>query len=208
MSITLLEFVFVSLVFLVPNRPAFQHVPLAVAITQAVEENDPLFKDDGPTTVDGVELPAKAKTAALMAAISYKESTARPRASGDCRGLPAGSPACTPEKARSFGAFQQWIEPGARSRSGLKGIDLLERADLQAKDAIAMLHESFHACREYPVAWYAHGNNAREACEDKRSQMISNDRLWRAREARKGVVQLLRSATDLRAAYTSTPQSP
>lgn len=190
MSITLLEYVFVCLVYLVPGRPAFQHVPLAVAITQAVEESEPLFQDDGPTEIDGVQLPAKSRTAALMAAVAYRESTARPHAAGDCRGLEPGSPKCTPEKARSFGAFQQWIDPGNRSRSGLRGSEFLERADLQAKDALEMLHASFHACHAYPLAWYAHGRNAREACEDKRSQMLSNERLWYARSTRKAAIRI------------------
>ena len=192
MSITLLEYVFACLVFLVPARPAIQHVPLAVAITKAVNESDPLFRDDGPAEIDGIELPAKNRTAALMAAVAYRESTARPSAAGDCRGLPPGSPDCTPAKARSFGAFQQWIDPGNHSVSGLRGIELLGRVDLQANDALEMLHQSFRACREYPLAWYAHGRNAREACEDKRSQMLSNERLWYARKTRSGVVRLLR----------------
>ena len=196
LSITLLEYVLVCLVYLVPARPVFQHVPLAIAITQAVEESAPLFKDDRPTVVDDVQLPAKSRTAALMAAVAFRESTARSRAAGDCRGLPPGSPQCTPEKARSFGAFQQWIDPGNKSLSGLRGVDFLDRADLQAKDAIGMMHTSFKACREFPLAWYAHGRDAREACEDRRSQMLSNERLWYARDTSKGVVRILRGSRE------------
>ena len=192
---TLLEYILVCMLTLMPAR---YHAPLALAIASDVNSSPALFKDDDAITVNGVPLPAKSKTAALYVAISFRESTLRPSVVGDCPGMKPADPKCTVEAgARSFGAFQRFFgDRFEKTHDGLTWKEIHESPSAQAKEAGWQLHQSFKVCPEHPIAWYAHGRDPREACEDKRSRSISADRIWLAKKIRADVSNTIHIAME------------
>lgn len=123
--------------------PARDHSVLSGAIAVAVEEAPTLFRGD----LD------KHKTAALLVAVAFRESSLNARSVGD--------------HGDSFCAFQIH-----RSSGGTP--ELNEAPEACARKALAMLRESARVCPEHPVAWYAEGPNG---CSSPRAQRISRDRM-------------------------------
>jgi hypothetical protein len=188
---SLAEFTLAVCLALVPGK---DHRELAGAIAAAVESHpEAFFKNDQDEMVDDVLLPARSKSAALMAAVSFRESGLHPRQVGDCPGMAAGDLTCTVAKgAWSFGAFQIALPYGHKGAvTGLTGVKLLEDPAAQAREAVHILWYSVHACPDFPVAVYAHGRDPRVACADLRSQRISNDRMWLARKVRRDAAKLI-----------------
>lgn len=134
--------------------PARQHDDLANAIANRVEAEAPLFKADED----------RHRTAALLVAIAFRESSLRAAAVGD---HVAGKPT-------SFCAFQLHLPWGAKTADGWTGADLLEDPEKCVAAAMRMLRESMQACPSSPIAWYAAGP---AGCESPRAQRISRDRL-------------------------------
>lgn len=204
---SLVEYVLAVCLVLVPGK---DHRELAGAIAAAVEYGVPeaLFKNDDEETVEDVLLPARSKSAALMAAISFRESGLHPRQLGDCPGLAPGDLTCSVQKgATSFGAFQLSLPFKHKGDvTGLTGVQLLEDSAAQAREAIHILWYSVRSCPDFPVAWYAHGRDARAACADLHSQRISNDRMWLAKKARKDAAKLIPSMTRMPSEWWSATQ--
>jgi len=136
----LLAFVMAAMPLLAPRR---DHHVLALAISDAVESERALCAGE-----DG-----KLRTAALMVAVSYRESGFDIGAVGD--------------GGHSFGAFQNHDSSG-----GTKA--LLGDADAQARKALAMLRISLRSCPEHPIAWYAGGPRG---CASPHAQRVSADRV-------------------------------
>lgn len=159
---TLLEFVLVCMLIAMPAR---FHAPLAIAITHAVEAAPPLLANDEK----------KRRTAALLVAVTFRESGGRPTATGDCPHLPAGSPLCTADKATAWGAFQVALPRGAKTSEGVTGRELLADPDMQATVALRMLRESLQAARTCgsELGLYAAGPQ----CSSERAKRISADRM-------------------------------
>lgn len=130
---------------LAPNR---DHSELAGAIVRAVEAEAPLFKGDAD----------KRKTAALLVAVAFRESSLMLAAVGD--------------KGQSFCAMQIHRTSGG-------GPALLTDADACVRRGMALLRASVRLCPRAPVAWYAAGGTA--ACSNERAIRISNDRMALAR---------------------------
>lgn len=191
---SLVEYVLAVCLVMVPGK---DHRELAGAITAAVEHGVPeaLFKNDQDEMVEDVLLPARSKSAALMAAISFRESGLHPRQVGDCPGLAPGDLTCTVQKgATSFGAFQLSLPFKRKAEvTGLTGIQLLEDPAAQAREAIHILYYSVRSCPDFPVAVYAHGRDPHVACTDLHSQRISNDRMWLAKKIRKDAAKMIPS---------------
>ena len=137
---TVLEWILAAMLLLAPNR---EHDTLAEAITQVVEAEPPLFADDDD----------KRKTAALLVAVAFRESTLKPDAVGD--------------HGRSFCSFQIHRSSGGSAA-------LLEDVQACAAKGLEMLRESIRVCPAHPVAWYAEGPNG---CSSPRAQRISRDRM-------------------------------
>lgn len=191
---SLVEYVLAVCLVLVPGK---DHRELAGAIAAAVERGVPeaLFKNDQDEMVEDVLLPARSKSAALMTAISFRESGLYPRQVGDCPGLSPGDLTCSVQKgATSFGAFQLSLPFKHKGGlTGLTGVQLLEDPAAQAREAIHILYYSVRSCPDFPVAVYAHGRDPRVACMDLHSQRISNDRMWLAKKIRKEAAKMIPS---------------
>ncbi len=101
------------------------------------------------------------QTLALELAIALGESGFRVDAPGDCRGLPPGSPKCTPERASSFGLFQ--INKGNLAWLGAAREDLVGEPLVQARLALKLVRQSFKNCAGRPLVerlgWYANGGD-------------------------------------------------
>jgi hypothetical protein len=134
--------------------PARDHDRLAEAITSRVEADEPLFKGD-------VE---RRRTAALLVAIAFRESSLRADAVGD---HVAG-------KATSFCAFQMHLPWGRKTAEGWTGAELLEDPAKCVTAAMRMLRISMKVCPSAPLAWYAAGP---AGCQSARAQRISRDRM-------------------------------
>lgn len=145
----ILALVLAMMATLAPGR---DHAELGGAIARAVDAGAPLFRDDGDKT----------KTAALLVAVAYRESSLTLGAIGD--------------KGRSFCAFQIHRTSGG-------GAALLTDADACVAKGLAMLRESVRVCPKAPIAWYAAGGTG--ACADARAIRISNDRMALARRLAK-----------------------
>jgi hypothetical protein len=137
----MLETILAMMLSLAPGR---DHSELGGAVARAVEAQPALFRDDD----------SKAKTAALLVAVAFRESSLRLDAIGD--------------KGQSFCAFQIH-----RTSGGTKA--LLIDADACVAKGMAMLRESARVCPRAPIAWYAAGGTA--ACTNERAIRISNDRM-------------------------------
>ena len=154
--------------------PARQHDELASAIANRVEAEAPLFKGDED----------RHRTAALLVAIAFRESSLRATAVGDHVG----------GKPTSFCAFQVHLPWGAKTADGWTGADLLEDPEKCVAAAMRMLRVSMQVCPSSPIAWYAAGP---AGCESPRAQRISRDRMAIAQRLLRDV-----RVTD------DTPQSP
>lgn len=139
--------------------PARDHDRLATAIASRVQAEAPLFKDDDD----------RRRTAALLVAIAFRESSLDAKAVGDMHG----------GKPTSFCAFQIHLPYGAKTAEGWSSQDLLEDADKCVGAALHMLRTSVKVCPSHPVAWYAEGP---VGCASERAQNISRDRLALARK--------------------------
>lgn len=139
---------------LAPARPHDVRDPLAEAIANRAEAEAPLFKGDDD----------RHRTAALLVAIAFRESSLRSDAVGD---HVAGKPT-------SFCAFQLHLPWGAKTAEGWSGPDLVEDPEKCVTAAMRLLRESMRACPSAPLAWYAAGPSG---CESVRAQRISRDRM-------------------------------
>lgn len=140
-----IEWILAAMLTLAPNR---DHAALAEAITNVVEAERPLFADDDD----------KRKTAALLVAVAFRESSLRADAVGD--------------HGRSFCALQIHRSSGGSAA-------LLEDAEACAFKGLELLRESLRVCPAHPVAWYAEGGT--QSCSSPRAQRISRDRMALAR---------------------------
>lgn len=127
--------------------PAQDHdeLALAEAMVRALEHAPPIFDDDDD----------QRKTAALMIAVAFRESSFRLGAVGD--------------QGRSFCAMQIHVSSGG-SRA------LLEDADSCVRKGLEMLRASARVCPHAPVAHYAFGR-ATAACSNTYAIRISRDRM-------------------------------
>jgi hypothetical protein len=132
------------LAFMLSLAPGREHSDLGGAIARAVESEPAIFKDDA----------SKTKTAAIMVAVAFRESSLTLGALGD--------------HGQSFCAFQIHRTSGG-------GPALLTDADACVRKGLAMLRESARVCPKAPVAWYAVGGAG--ACTNARAIRISNDRM-------------------------------
>lgn len=177
-SLPLILRVIAMMALVTPHRQS--HDAVGVAIATAALEGESLYRDDAD----------RSKTASVLVAEAFRESRFVARATGDCPGLPAGSPLCTLEKEpTAFGAFQVALPHGAKTLEGARGIDVLDDVFLQARVALRMTLESFraaHACGGAFLGLYASGPHH---CGESRAKWISDDRLaiakrvWLATEA-------------------------
>jgi len=120
---------------LAPSRDASA---FAAALAPVVEAQAPLYRDDDSRT----------KTAALMVAIAFRESSFRPDALGD--------------SGHSYGYFQIW------------GVPRETPAEDQARIALGMVRESMRACgKDNPLGIYSAGPNG---CVMPIAKRISADR--------------------------------
>lgn len=142
----MLETILAMMLAVAPGR---DHSELGGAILRAVEAEYALFKDDGD----------KRKTAALLVAVAFRESSLTLGAIGD--------------QGHSVCAMQ--IYGGSRA--------LLTDADACVRKGLAMLRVSVRVCPKAPVAHYAVGGTA--ACSNARAIRISNDRMALARRLAK-----------------------
>ncbi len=125
-----------------PQSQPLSHGALATSITTVLHDEGALFAHD-----DDLH-----RSAALMVAIAYRESSLDTRSVGD--------------GGTSFGAFQLHASSGGTAA-------LLDDPDAQARKAHAMLKQSIRIDREHPIAFYARG--PRFASQE--AQRISNDRM-------------------------------
>lgn len=132
---TLSSWVISAMLLLAPDR---DHGELAEAITHVVETEAPLFRGDE----------SRIRTAALVVAVAFRESTFNNAAIG---------------KTDDYCAMQVHRRP-----------DLLEDAEQCIRVGLGMLRESMRACPSYPLALYASGP---EGCTNARAQRISRDRM-------------------------------
>lgn len=121
--------------------PGRDHSELGGAIARVVEAEPAIFKDDA----------SKVKTAALVVAVAFRESSFVNSAIGD--------------QGHSVCAMQIYDGPKA----------LLADADACVRRGLAMLRESARVCPKAPVAWYAVGGAG--PCSNARAIRISNDRM-------------------------------
>jgi hypothetical protein len=148
---TLLAWVLAASATLVPSRT---HDALASAIASRVEAEPALFKGDTD----------RLKTASLLVAMSFRESSLKADAVGDMR---KGKPT-------SFCAFQIHLPWGQKTPEGWSSDDLLQDPEKCVTVALRMLRESMRACPAHPIAFYAEGP---AGCTSPRAQAISRDRL-------------------------------
>lgn len=137
---SILPFVLAAMTQLAPGR---DHGELGGAIARAVEANKPLFADDAD----------RRRTASLLVAVAYRESTFVADAVGD--------------KGKSFCAFQIH-----RSAGGTPA--LLGDTDACVLTGLNLLRTSMRVCPSAPIAWYASGPRG---CKSTRAQRISRDRM-------------------------------
>lgn len=130
------------------ERPILRHGALATAIAVVVSEEGPLFRSD----------PELTRTAALLVAVSFRESSFDVRAVGD--------------HGRSVCAFQ--IHGGSP--------ELLEDPVLCARTGYRMLKESLRMDPSHPVAFYARGPRF----TSPEAVRLSDDRMRVARTLAKG----------------------
>ena len=133
-------FVMAACVSLAPGR---DHTELGGAIARAVLDEPALFRNDE----------SKLKTASLLVAVAYRESSLKLDAVGD--------------HGRSFCAYQIHESSG-----GTKA--LLTDADACVRKGLSMLRESMRICPAHPIAFYASGPGG---CDNARAQRISRDRM-------------------------------
>jgi hypothetical protein len=148
---TLLTWVLAASSTLAPGRA---HDALAEAIVARVEAEAPLFSGDED----------RKKTAGLLVAMAFRESSLRANAVGD---KVAGKPT-------SFCAFQIHLPWGQKTAEGWSGDELLEDPQKCVATAMHMIRISMRVCHEHPLAWYAEGP---QGCTSARGQRISKDRL-------------------------------
>lgn len=144
-------FVLAAMGSLVPNA---DHSELGGAIARRVDAEPSLFREDSD----------KRKTASVLVAVAYRESSLRLDVVGD--------------KGTSFCGFQIH-----RSSGGTRA--MLTDADLCVGRAFEILRTSVRVCREHPVAFYAEGPRG---CTSPRAQRISRDRMAIAMRLRARVV--------------------
>jgi hypothetical protein len=145
--VTLLFAVWLWCATLAPTR---SHIEMATAITAAALEAPPLFRDD----------PERIRTAALMVAVAFRESSLRNDAIGD--------------HGRALCAFQLWDTPRS----------VLTDPEQCARIALARLRESIHACGAgNELGIYAAGPRG---CVSEHAKRISADRMHIAKKLAKG----------------------
>lgn len=132
---TVLFFVWLAMASLAPGR---DHIENATAIASVILDESPLFKGDE----------TRMKTAALVVAIAFRESSFR----NDARG-----------KTNDHCLMQIHGHP-----------ELVEDPVRCVRVAMTMLRESMRMCPMHPIAFYASGPGA---CINERSRRISNDRM-------------------------------
>jgi hypothetical protein len=137
---SVLPFVLAAMTQLAPAR---DHSELGGAIARAVDSNKPLFANDAD----------RRRTAALLVAVAYRESTFIPDVVGD--------------KGQSFCAFQIHRSSGGSP-------ELLSDVDACVRSGLTLLRTSIRICPSYPIAWYASGPIG---CSNSRAQRISRDRM-------------------------------
>lgn len=135
-----LSFVLAGMNLLAPGR---DHAELAGAVARVVEAEAPLFKGDDD----------RRRTAALVVAVAFRESSLRIDAVGD--------------QGRSFCAFQIHQTSGGTR-------ELLTDAGACSRKGFSMLRTSIRVCPDAPVAWYAAGPRG---CESDTARRISSDRM-------------------------------
>jgi hypothetical protein len=137
---SVLPFVLAAMTQLAPGR---DHSELGSAIARAVDADRPLFEHDAE----------RRRTAALLVAVAFRESTFHAKAVGD--------------HGQSFCAFQIH-----RSSGGTPA--LLEDVDACVRSGLTLLRTSLRVCPSSPIAWYAAGP---AGCKNDRAQRISRDRM-------------------------------
>jgi hypothetical protein len=153
--------------------PTRQHESFAAAVTSRVQAEPPLFKGDQD----------RRRTAALLVAIAFRESSLRLAAVGDHVG----------GKPTSFCAFQVHLPWGATTAEGWTGADLLDDPDKCVRVALRLLRESMRVCPSAPLAWYAAGPSG---CSSGRAQRISLDRVSIAQRLVRDVREAVELATN------------
>lgn len=148
---TVLPFVLAAAEFLAPGR---DHSEIGGAIARRVDAETALFREDAD----------KRRTASVLVAIAFRESSLRLDAIGD--------------KGTSFCSFQIH-----RSSGGTRA--MLTDADLCVGRAFEILRTSVRVCREHPIAFYAEGPRG---CSSPRAQRISRDRMVLAARLRARIV--------------------
>ncbi len=138
-----LFFILAAMMSLAPGR---DHTALATATASAILAEPPLFKNDDD----------RMKTAALIVAIEFRESSLRNDISS---------------KTNDHCAMQINRRP-----------DLAKDAEACVRVGITMLRESMRMCPDHPIAFYASGPGA---CTNERSKKISNDRMFIAKRLAK-----------------------
>lgn len=131
---TTLAFVLAAMAHLAPQR---EHLEIGRAIAIAVDDARPLFAADED----------RHKTAALVVAIAFRESTFRNDAVS---------------KTDDFCFLQVHRRP-----------DLADDPEACARVGLEMIRVSLRACPAHPLAVYAEGPNG---CASPRAQRISRDR--------------------------------
>lgn len=134
-----LAWILAAMALLAPGR---DHTELATAIAERVDADRPLFKDDDD----------RHRTAALLVAVAFRESSLRLDAVGD--------------HGRSFCAFQIHVSSGGTR-------DLLTDADACVGHAVEMIRQSIRIDPSHPLAFYARGPRWRSA----EARRISDDRV-------------------------------
>lgn len=160
MSKDLYSFIFTSMRFLVPSpsREAEMQT-MAKSLVVVVESENPLFKDDDN----------KFRTASAMIAVAYREGSLRSKIVGDCTESKPGE-TCKGQP-RSFCTMQIHQTNGGTS-------ELNEDPVKCFRAGFTTLRTSVRTCRKHPIAWYVAGGP--DACENTRSQRLSDDRMWLA----------------------------
>lgn len=158
----LLSFALASMKFLSPE-PSRQadHEVMARALVTAVESQDPLFKDDAD----------KKRTVSVVIAVAFREGSLRVRVNGDCTESKPGEP-CK-GRPRSFCTMQVHESIGGTAA-------LNDDPVLCFNTGLTHLRTSVRICPKFPIAQYAYGREG--ACQDLRSQRISNDRMHIAKQ--------------------------
>jgi hypothetical protein len=134
--------------------PGNSYQLLAEAIANRVTQEAPLWKDDHD----------RRKTAAVLVAVAFRESSLRADVVGDrVHGQPT-----------SYCAFQIHLPHGATTAEGWTGPELLQDPDRCVTSALRMIRLSMRICPQHPLAWYAEGPRG---CKSKRAQSISRDRM-------------------------------